>query len=736
MSSNSDQDQSSSPANGGNIQEAVAAANRFLDKNHRPASLWNLASKELRETLRDHRTLVTLFLMPAIVYPLLGLLFQGFFLPTLSQPDAQLIFTVAFENERDKQTFIRATPIINYIQDATTTQELEEMLADSPFGVLDMVTQQNDETPTSLETMVSQGEADLGVQVVPSRDDSRSFKLLLRKDSPQSAHAATLVKQMLEEAALNRLVANFPGLGRPVETEQMELESQVDAPISAIGIIPLILTLMTITGAVYPAIDLTAGERERGTLESLIAAPVSRLRILLGKLVAVMAVALLTALLNIIGMLVTLWVFQLEGVLLGSQGLSIGAFVKLFFLLVVFAAFFSSILLAVTCLARSFKEGQAYLIPVMLFSIGPSLLALKPEMTLNGPIALVPLVNIVLLAREVLEGTAAIGPAIVAIGSTVFYSLIVIAFASKIFGTDSVLYGGSGSWKELLGRPSRPRSELSLSSALVCTGLLLPATFLWQGLVGRLASYGVAVQFTFMVVGLIVVFLIVPLAITSLRRVHFVSGYRLNLPRPTSLLAGMLLGLGVGPLLVLLLQYFLDWQEWMFDSSLRDELLDRGKLQVEQFKQLSGPILIAGMSLVPGMVEELFFRGALFQAMLRRLSPAKTILVTAILFGLFHLVTAGSLGLSRFVPTMIMGLLLGWICYRSGSVIPGMLLHTIHNAITIGTNRYQDELVASGWLEPDATAIPVWLLVAGLILTAIGSLVLALLVKPREATSL
>ena len=119
------------------------------------------------------------------------------------------------------------------------------------------------------------------------------------------------------------------------------------------------LVLMTITGAVYPAIDLTAGERERGTLETLIAAPIPRISILVSKFVAVLTVAVLTAALNIIGMLVTLWAFKLEGMLAGPDGITLAMVVKIFALLVLFAGFFSALLLAVTSYARSFKEAQA-----------------------------------------------------------------------------------------------------------------------------------------------------------------------------------------------------------------------------------------------------------------------------------------------------------------------------------------------------------------------------------------
>ena len=109
---------------------------------------------------------------------------------------------------------------------------------------------------------------------------------------------------------------------------------------------------MTITGAVYPAIDLTAGERERGTLEALMAAPVPRLGLLIAKYIAVMAVALLTATANLLAMSVTLLSTGLGPLVFGEGGLSVLLIVQVLGLLVLFAAFFSAILLAITSFAQ------------------------------------------------------------------------------------------------------------------------------------------------------------------------------------------------------------------------------------------------------------------------------------------------------------------------------------------------------------------------------------------------
>ena len=133
------------------------------------------------------------------------------------------------------------------------------------------------------------------------------------------------------------------------------------------------------------------------------AAPVPRLSILLAKFFAVWTVAIFTALLNLVGMAITVWTFQFESFLLGPGGFSVPVILKIFGLLVLFAAFFSAVLLAVTSFARSFKEAQAYLIPIILLSLGPGLLAMNPNLSLNGVLAIVPMVNVLLLGRDVIS---------------------------------------------------------------------------------------------------------------------------------------------------------------------------------------------------------------------------------------------------------------------------------------------------------------------------------------------
>ena len=129
----------------------------------------------------------------------------------------------------------------------------------------------------------------------------------------------SLERQLRNEGVASRVV--------PVQSSATPIESggessTASASHSLSALVPLILILMTITGAVYPAIDLTAGERERGTLEMLVASPVPRMQLLLGKYLTVLIVALLTAIVNLAAMMITIASIGMTSLIFGPKGIS------------------------------------------------------------------------------------------------------------------------------------------------------------------------------------------------------------------------------------------------------------------------------------------------------------------------------------------------------------------------------------------------------------------------------
>ncbi len=564
----------------------------------------------------------------------------------------------------------------------------------------------------SIADAVREGKVDVGVRlrpaggftVAPGRPLQVECDLLFREGDPQGLACVRYLEHLIGEVNALLFAGQLNVLRRPqgppplrirvTTLPEMGPRKSTLLPV----LVPLVLVLMTMTGAVYPAIDLTAGERERGTLEVLVAAPIPRLSVLFAKYLAVFAVAVLTALVNLGTMAATLQVTGLGHDLFGSE-LSFLVLVQVLGLLLLFAAFFSAVLLAVTSFARSFKEAQAYLIPLVLVSLMPGMLALMPGLDLRGPLAVVPLLNVVLLARDVFEGTASFVVAGVVVTTTLLYALAAIGLAARIFGTEAVLSEQS-SWSDLFRRPERPQDQASPSSALLCLALMFPAFFmLLHGLARIDVSPGG--RLALMAGANLLLFGAIPLASGWLGWVRPRSALLLRAPPLLAWLAAVLLGLCLWPFV-----YELDLLLRAAGiNSLRPEHLARVKEVMEKWRGLSPILVVAALALVPALLEELFFRGYLFSALKARAQgPWPVVLTTAALFALFHLLVGGSLAVERLPPSFLLGLVLGGLCWRTGSVWPCVLMHAVHNGTVVLLGYYEPELLT--WLPAEGDHLP------------------------------
>ncbi len=466
--------------------------------------LRRLVLKELREILRDRRTIITLVVMPILIYPLLAVVFQRFLVTSISVGE-NTNYVVGVDSEVGERILGRQLQM----GAAVLAQREKTEAANLDSYHIDRQTATDDQRGADTNSRDKQGVQDVSLVVYPDDTLKRQvadstlhlaavyrreptqdaqkglqtptkWELVYRAGSPTSEAALHFIESRLQaynEVALNRQLERLGvTAAMPAAVERRPINFAGAPSFSLAALIPLILVLMTVTGAVYPAIDLTAGERERGTLETLIAAPVPRLGLLLAKYVAVLTVAVLTALVNLTAMTITAQSTGLAASLFGGS-MTVGVVVKVLLLLVLFAAFFSAILLAVTSYARSFKEAQAYIIPLMLLCLVPGVLCLMPTLQFKGWMAVTPLVNIVMLGRDLLEGSVVSHLAIAAVFSTIFYIAAAIALAARIFGTDAILYGSQATWSDLVRRPAEPQPAASLPAAMLCLALMFPCYF-------------------------------------------------------------------------------------------------------------------------------------------------------------------------------------------------------------------------------------------------------------------
>lgn len=703
-----------------------------------------LTRKELRETLRDRRTIITLILMPLLLYPLISVVFTQFMLLNASasgtvrwqvavrreEDFARLLAVLQIGDDwlRERGEFRNAAP--NKTPGAAAVPNITQPALSEP--TIDTIAPQFDDNISNLYKLVQQGDADVAVLMTPTdEDDPRKFNfdLVFRPTSSYGRELSQYINRRLRaanEAMLYQQLKELGGEDKPRLTTVLKPLETTDDTIQIATLIPLILILMTMTGAVYPAIDLTAGERERGTLEALMAAPVPRLGLLIAKYLAVLCVALMTAVVNLTAMTITLQASQLGKVLLGPQGLPISTVFAVFGLLLLFAAFFSAVMLTITSFARSFKEAQAYLIPLVLLALAPGFLSLLPGLKLDGLLAITPLANIVLLSRDLLQGNADPIAAATAVITTALYALAALAFAAKIFGSDAVLYGSEGSWSELVRRPTETHATPTLAQGATAVAILYPCYFVVSGLVGNMQKASLETQLLASAAGTAFVFLVVPLLLTWWTNRQLSTTLQLRLPSPLALIGGLLLGLSLWPfaheLIVISQRIGLS----TLSPEQMAELVSKFADRTEQMAQVPYGVILLAMAIAPAVCEELFFRGYFQTALLQKLPWWGAILISAAVFGVFHISVGGLVILERVLSSAMLGLLLGWICYRTGSVWPGMLVHVIHNGFVVSLARFKDEIQQLsfvkqfGWNPENVTHLPAGLLIAAAVIAGTG----------------
>lgn len=688
-----------------------------------PWRVFRLMRKELSEILRDRRTIATLVLMPLLLYPLLSVTFQQMLLAnSLPQVENQEI-RVGFVSQEEQSTFDKLLKTAKRFsfpdpKDNEKSAKTEFVFVSAP-GMIG---------PDFLKRL-HLGQIDIAIQSRPVKSVKTSrileWEIYYRKDSLLGAEAALEIENkfgLLNAVSLLELAItdNLPRGKTILGTQAFPVPRDAsDTGFPLETLIPLILIMMTITGAVYPAIDLTAGERERGTLEILIAAPVPRLELLFAKYVSVLTVAVLTAMVNLVMMTATLWATGLGQQLFGASGLTPLMVVQVFAILLLFAAFFSAVLLTITSFARSFKEAQAYLIPLMLVSLAPGLASLLIK-KLTPELSLVPLLNVVLLGQEMLRGTASLISTLIVVVSTLLYAVLFIAMAARVFGSENVLYNEQNSWSDLVQRPFRPRGAASVSNTLICLIVIFSSFFLIQGLLSpkslaEALAPDTILQNALLLPGLsILLFAIFPVLVAWRRNIYFIPGFELHSTSFLAVMGAGLLGLSLWPLLLEFLAFLIQNGWTTMNDQQRAQLVESLR---EVRRQLPLGLLLA-IQVIPAVVEEFFFRGYLFSALRKTINPWLAILASGFLFGIFHLVTEASFGMERFLPSTLLGIVLGWICWRSGSVFPSMIMHALHNGMLVYIGSLQ-----TGEEEAIQMTLPQHIPILWLILGAIGTII-------------
>lgn len=711
--------------------------------HHRVRTIYG---KELIDILRDRRTLIAMIVVPIVLYPLLMV---GSIQAVSIQGE-----TLASETIRvgllddDEQSAILRQLIVEDMQErhegsrdqggnGDEARKDEGTLGRSPLDNEPGRSSLRGENPPihpaeirvrpdyadeeALKRAVRQREIQLGL-IFETVDPQVPFPQVrvtpyYDKEEIRSLSAYNRIFEMLERARQRFVRGRLTLRGLPETFTEPILVEPVDlsSPPSILGqILPLVLVLMTITGAIYPAIDVTAGERERGTLETLMVCPVPVVDLIVGKFLVVTTIAILGAALNLASVCATVYFGGFNKlVAAGGGGIPYAQMAMILICLVPFAVLMSAIMLAVCSYARTFKEAQNYVTPVILAVLIPGGIAAMPAARLDGIMLVVPVGNMVLLARELLIGSQVPVAAVIMVTlSTTLYAGAAVAAAARVFGKESVVFADAGSLRSLVTRRLiRPADRPSVTMSLMVVSLLYPTWFFAQSMFSQGAGHDARRLLELTAVWMPILFVGVPAAIMAHWKVSFRGGFVLRRPRVRFILAGALLGVSA-------------WVPAHEISVLMNRVLGTPPGVVESAKILGEALvaLPAGLAflyiaVIPGVCEELLFRGFLLGGLSRSARRGWAIAVSALIFGLFHFV------LFKIPVTVALGALLGWLCWQARSIWPAMLAHVVHNAIgvlTVLRPQWPQRLGIVSSPEDLATHLPPQIIIAGLALVAVA----------------
>jgi sodium transport system permease protein len=399
--------------------------------------MWQVYFKELTELMRDKKTLIFVILLPIFIFPVIfGVM--GLVLSSTTNTAMQAEHRYVIVNVEQAPQFADALFYHkNFKQiktDKTAEADLVAAIRNDEFDVAIVI-------PADFSAKRQAAEQSQW-QIIYNQ--SSQFDFMYRYFS----ELMTNFNEQLQRDTLTQLnvdPAKLAAIIKPVEVQKVDTAAKRENIGEKFGaVIAYILVPLCLLGASYPAIDMGAGEKERGTLETLLICPISRVSIVLGKFFTVLTTGL-------IGALITVGSFGIWGAIIGSfagmavvqeamSAIAITELILIFSLLLPISAVFAALLLAISIYARTFKEAQNYISPLSIMIFLPLVAAMMPGVELNSKTALVPIMNVALAIKELIKGTADYGLLALIFGSTLLLASIAIGFCVHWFQQEKVLF--------------------------------------------------------------------------------------------------------------------------------------------------------------------------------------------------------------------------------------------------------------------------------------------------------
>ncbi len=404
--------------------------------------------KELRDSLRDRRTLMSTIIIPTLVIPLMTFGVGKVMSKVMSQAQEEAS-TVMIVGGEDSPGIVAA---LKAERDTEKNRPVFRVVPSGDYkaAIGDKKIRAAVEIPKGFETALKTGDATaVTVYYYEGEIKSGLGQKALEK-------FFTDLRQKTAESRLTE--RNLPvSLLKPFEVKRKNAAPPEKVGGNLIGgFVPYLIIILCFTGAMYPAMDLTAGEKERGTMETLLCSPVPRVDIVLGKFLMVLTGSVSAMVFMLLSMGTTAFIGG--SIMTGSSSTikvgataakttmdvmptvdPLGLFGVLAMVLPV-AVLFAAAAFTISLFAKSYKEAQSYLAPMMIVVIMPAMIGMLPGIDLNVKLALVPILNLSLVCKEMLSGIWHWDLIAIIFGSSTLYAAIALTLAVKMFNREDVMF--------------------------------------------------------------------------------------------------------------------------------------------------------------------------------------------------------------------------------------------------------------------------------------------------------
>ncbi|MCP4439596.1 MAG: ABC transporter permease [Aureispira sp.] len=353
-------------------------------------TILTVIKKELRDTLRDKKTLFSAIILPAIAIPLL------LFGVTTMQKNL-----IEKENTKDLKIVLINAP-----------ETIQEELKDDHFILLDNIELSNakDSVKEEIFDAVLEFDSNFKTQIdslqsgkVNMYYKSTNIMVQSRLNKKLDAYKTRILDQRIQQLQIS------PEVVKPLVIKDVNIASAKEQIGQVVGgFIPYIFIMLCFMGCMYPALDLITGEKERGTIETLLTVPASRFHILFGKTITIALIGIIAAVVAITGMVVGLnFIGGIPATFMEviSSMVSPKFIIMLMAMLIPLSFFFAGVLSAIVVRTSSFKEAQSYVTPMSFVVIVPAIMAMMPGMELTWQTAFIPILNIALATKDIVAGT-------------------------------------------------------------------------------------------------------------------------------------------------------------------------------------------------------------------------------------------------------------------------------------------------------------------------------------------